>query len=129
MSELRRRLNYYAVSVKSLGCPPEWADDAAVDIWVTCWRRRDAGAGTVRSAAIDAVRRYRRWTQPAGLSYPPNQERTIDQLVDVRQAISRLTVRDRLAIEMAASGERIRADVWGGARYQARRKLRELCAA
>ena len=51
------RYGYYKTVARAVGVPDFWIEDAASEIAVTCWRRGNDHPGTVRSAAIDAVRR------------------------------------------------------------------------
>lgn len=52
------RLRYYLSVARAVGVPELWVPDAAQDIALICWRRGNSEPGTVRSAAIDCVRRY-----------------------------------------------------------------------
>lgn len=52
------RFRYFRSVAFAVGVPPFWIEDAVQDIALTVWRRGNDRAGTVRSAAIDAVRHY-----------------------------------------------------------------------
>ena len=138
---------YYRYMAWVHGVPELWLADAAQDIAVPCWRRGNTNPGTIRSAAIDAARRYgprnrygdlRPVTVPLetvhGLSLPEtapslgHRIEGLDLAQQIKRAARKLTLKQRMALSRRIRG--LPMSVLDSTHtWAARKRLREeLCA-
>lgn len=123
-------------SIRAAGVETMWRDDAQQEINIARWQHREAKPYYVAVAFNRKLTHYRRMGGPVvtqraeGMigAATPDFSHVSDALMDVQRALGRLPERYRRLLLRVAAGEQLRCNADWQALFQARRKLREICA-
>ena len=127
------RMRYYAVAAHRAGVPEFWIQDAVQDIAIRVWRTGNDRVMVVRSAAIDAARKYGRYGRSGfdrasvdidGVVLITDPWDSVDWCIDAKAALTKLRPWQQKALAGWADRKPRNSDQV--MRGQARRRLRQL---